>query len=279
MNLIVDRNNNKPIKPPAEGFKYVDQGNYATLPYGDKQGITYFYSDSATSCIITIAAGTLKSGTSGISLAHLDSPACIQKFFEVLVDSYSHLDYFCAQGANPPDNETSQKNEAALKECLQEYSSIISQTYLYLGEGDPREENRGDFGINFADIDNLLVTNQPFLLGLPDRDPTCGAQSVYCIMRRQEDPPVQLRNAMLPFTFQEIMELVKLASTFRKNPDDPTTAFTNIINLQNEEVRQTWSTTPEDEAPWFSDQLKQASCFTLNMLGNLALCEQYLLGD
>lgn len=278
MEINIDRNANQPIDPPKNDFKYVDQGNYVTVPLGNSENISYLYSDSATSCIITIAVGLLDDGqTRGISLAHLDSPECIQSFFSILESNYRREIYFYAQGANPSDNQTSQENAQALQECLNNIGSLIEETYLFLLEGNPTEDNRGDWGVNFLDQENIIVTNQPYTLQLADRDPTCGAQSLYCIMRRQEQPPVQLRNALIPFTFKEVIELVDLASTYQKDPNDPQTAFTNIINLQNEAIRNMWSTTPEYEAEWFSDELKQAACFTLNMIGNMAMCKHYLL--
>jgi hypothetical protein len=273
----VDRNKNAPIPPPQKTFKYVDQGNYIIIPFDNPQGISTIYSDSATSCIIVIAVGILISGKNGVSLAHLDSPECINKFVELLKGNYRSEVQIYAQGANPKDNTVSQKNASALKDALKAAGSLIVEQQLFLLEGDPRENNRGDWGINLEGDNNATVTNQPYILELTDRDPACGGQSIYCILRRQETPPVQLRNALLPFTLNELVELVKLALVYQKDKSDPKTAFTNIINMQNKEILETWSTTPEYEAPWFSDQLKQASCFALSMSPVTRMCDQYLL--
>jgi len=273
----IDRNTNAPILPPKKTFKYVDQGNYVIIPLYNPQGISTIYSDSATSCIIVVALGTLKTGMNGVSVAHLDSPECINNFFELLKEKYSSNLQIYAQGANPEKNSVSQNNASALKAALSAAGNLIVEQQLFLMEGNPREENRGDWGINIVDDDNTTVTNQPYTLELSDRDPTCGGQSIYCILRRQETPPVQLRNALSPFTLNELVELVKLALAYQKDSSDPKTAFTNIINMQNEEILNTWSTTPEFEAPWFSDQLKQASCFALAMSPVDRMCGQYLL--
>lgn len=273
----IDRNTNAPILPPKKTFKYVDQGNYVIIPLYNPQGISTIYSDSATSCIIVVALGTLKTGMNGVSVAHLDSPECINNFFELLKEKYSSNVQIYAQGANPEKNSVSQNNASALKAALSAAGNLIVEQQLFLMEGNPREENRGDWGINIVDDDNTTVTNQPYTLELSERDPTCGGQSIYCILRRQETPPVQLRNALSPFTLNELVELVKLALAYQKDSSDPKTAFTNIINMQNEEILNTWSTTPEFEAPWFSDQLKQASCFALAMSPVDRMCGQYLL--
>ena len=273
----IDRNTNAPILPPKKTFKYVDQGNYVIIPLDNPQGISTIYSDSATSCIIVVALGTLMAGENGVSVAHLDSPECINNFFELLKEKYSSNVQIYAQGANPEKNSVSQNNASALNAALSAAGSLIIEQKLFLLEGDPRKENRGDWGISIDSNGKPTVTNQPYTLELPDRDPTCGGQSIYCILRRQETPPVQLRNALSPFTLNELVELVKLALAYQKDSSDPKTAFTNIINMQNEEILNTWSTTPEFEAPWFSDQLKQASCFALAMSPVDRMCGQYLL--
>jgi len=219
----------------------------------------------------------MKTGNNGVTIAHLDSPACINTFFELLKKNFSSNVQIYAQGANPKDNSVAKDNAAALKAALLAAGGLIVEQNLYLLEGDPRDDNRGDWGLIIKDDDNATVTNQPYILELTDRDPTCGGQSIYCILRRQETPPEQLRDALLPFTLNELIELVKLALTYHKDSSDPKTAFTNIINMQNEKILEIWSTTPEFEAPWFSDQWKQASCFALAMSPVDRMCGQYLL--
>ncbi|MCP4149132.1 MAG: hypothetical protein GY757_15405 [bacterium] len=106
--------------------------------------------------------------------------------------------------------------------------------------------------------------------------PVSGGQAVYCIMRRQENPPIEIRNAGLPFTHAELVELSSIAIQFRKDKDDPASAFVNIVNMGNEAIRNSWSTTPKYEAIWFSDQLKQGACFALSMSPVVNLSIQYL---
>lgn len=262
---VVDRSWHDPIVPPRASFKYVDQGNYAILPLFNEQGINTIYSDSATSCIIVAAVGTLLDGRPGVSLAHLDSPQCIAAYVSLLQDTFHPGVQVFAQGANPPDNETSQANASALEFALKAAGGFIGSSELYLLEGDPRDCNRGDWGVVIGSQGDIVVTSQPYTLTLTDRDPTCGAQSIYCIMRRQEVPPVQLRDAMRPFTLDEIVQLAGIALGFRKDKQDPASAFTNIINLTNDQILDSWSTTPQFEAPWFADQLKQASSFAIAM--------------
>ncbi|AHD02879.1 hypothetical protein [Leisingera methylohalidivorans] len=270
--VTIDRNDNPPAAKPGGDFRFVDQGNYlksALVP-----GLT-LYSDSATSCIITIVVAQ-KGEEISATLAHLDSPDCIKAFFTVVTaENYDSIQIY-AQGANPPDNETARQNAAQLKASVESLGSTLAAADLYLLEGSPREDNRGDFGISIGTAGGIAVSNQPYALELTDRDPTCGGQTVYCIMRRQEHPPVEIRNAALPFTHAELVELSSIALSYRKTPDDPASAFTNIVNMQNAAIRESWSTTPQYEAPWFSDQLKQGACFALSMAPVTTLSNYYL---
>lgn len=253
--------------PPPEGLLYVAQANYALVPMFQSTGPSYLYSDSATSCIIVIGEGTDAQERSIASIAHLDSPACIQAYFDTVLDkTYVGEVYIYAQGANPPHDSSSKENAAALNKCLGlrkagGYPWLPDIQHLGLGEGDPRVKDRGDYGISIAP-EVPIVSAQPFDLELLDRDPTGGVQSLFCIMRRQMNPPIQLRDAQTPFTDALIAQLVKIAATYRKDPNDPKTAYTYIIDLTSDEVRATWSTTPKYEAPWFSDELKQSCCYT-----------------
>ncbi|WP_417280949.1 hypothetical protein [Celeribacter sp.] len=274
--VIVDRNDNKPVAPPATGFHFVDQGNYLTTGAPEPGTALTLYSDSATSCIIVIVVADTVAGTS-LTLAHLDSAPCIETFFDIVARRQDKSLQIYAQGANPPDNVTAQENAAALRKAISGLGPSVSTSDLFLLEGDPRADNRGDFGIQAAASGTITVSNQPYVLKLTDRDPTCGGQTVYCIMRRQEVPPVQLRNAGLPFTHDELVSLSSIAISFRKAPDDPSTSFTNIVNMEGAAIRESWSTTPQYEAPWFSDQLKQGACFAIAMAPVVSLSAQYLV--
>lgn len=274
--VTVERNDNAPVLPPTRGFYYVDQGNYQSLKLQPGSGLT-IYSDSATSCIVVIAVANTPLGNV-VTLAHLDSPACIQAFFSIIAahgaDGATYQVF--AQGANPPDNQTSKENADQLRASLTTLGSKVTSAKLFLLEGDPREHNRGQLGLTFKPDGSAVATNQPYTLQLFQRDPSCGGQTVYCIMRRQEQPPVQIRDAGLPFTHAELVELSSIALQFRKNPQDPSTAFTNIVNLQSEEIRQNWSTTPAFEAPWFSDQLKLGAAFAVAMAPVVSLSALHL---
>lgn len=273
ISINIDRNNNDPILPPKTGFVYVDQGNYQILPLSDRP--LTIYSDSATSCIITIVVAS-KGDQNTVTLAHLDSPDCIKAFFAIFTQQNADSYQIIAQGANPEDNQTAIENAAQLEACIEALGTQVSNKQLFLLEGDPREENRGEFGLTYGD-GQATVTNQPYQLELYQRDPTCGAQTVYCIMRRQENPPVQIRNAGLPFTHPQLVELSSIALQYRKEANDPSSAFTNIVNMQSDEILQSWSTTPEYEAPWFSDQLKLGAVFAISMAPIVNLSEQHLL--
>ena len=273
--ITVDRNDNPPINPPTSGFVYVDQGNYQTLELTPGNALSV-YSDSATSCIITIVVANTGDRNT-VTLAHLDSPDCIKAFFAIIAAQNADSYQVIAQGANPPNNDTAKQNGAQLQTSVTALGAKVTNSQLFLLEGDPNQNNRGDFGITFNSDGTAVATNQPYTLQLFQRDPTCGAQTVYCIMRRQENPPVQIRDAGQPFTHPELVELSSIAIRFRKDKGDPSTAFTNIVNLQSEEIRQNWSTTPKDEAPWFSDQLKLGATFAIAMSPIVNLSEQHLI--
>ncbi|WP_019277166.1 hypothetical protein [Vibrio coralliilyticus] len=272
--LTIDRNDHAPISPPEEGFVYVDQGNYHPLTLSSGAPLT-LYSDSATSCIITFVVADLGEQTQVIG-AHLDSPACIEAFFGVIDSLPAKTLQIVAQGANPPDNDTARHNAQQLTACIDALGDKVIHHELFLLEGNPTQDNLGQLGLYFDGQTQVTVSNQPYALELYQRDPTCGGQTVYCIMRRQETPPIQIRNAALPFTHAELVELASIANAYRQTPDDPQTAFTNIVNLQGDVIRQTWSTTPDCEAPWFADQLKLGATFALAMSPVVNLSEQHL---
>lgn len=269
--ISVQRTSSPPTKDRPPGFHYVDQGNYLTLPVTAPLSL---YSDSATSCIITIVCERV-GDQEQVTLAHLDSPGCITAFFDVIRARGGDGVQVFAQGANPPDNQTAQQNAAALRAELATLKPAHQE--LFLLEGDPRDGNRGDFGI-IAGPAGATVSNQQYVLALTDRDPTCGGQTVYCIMRRQEDPPVEIRDAGQPFAHAELVELSRIALAFQKTPGEPSTRFTSIVTLDSETIRSMWSTTPEFEAPWFSDQLKLGAAFALSMAPVVQLSADTLCG-
>ena len=274
MKINIDRNSNAPVLPPVSGFHYVDQGNYQTFSLSPDLSQLTVYSDSATSCIIVVVVATNEDDTS-VTLAHLDSPECITAFFKIISERKASKLEVYAQGANPPKNKTSIANAKQLQKEVKALGNRVAGNWLFLLEGTPLDENRGDFGFQLKGK-KATVSNQPYSLELTQRDPTCGGQSVYCIMRRQENPPVELRDAGVPFTHSELVELASIAIAFRKTKNDPSTAFTNIVNMQNQNIRQSWSTTPQYEAEWFSDQLKQGACFALSMAPVVNLSANYL---
>ncbi|MFB4391196.1 MULTISPECIES: hypothetical protein [unclassified Pseudomonas] len=274
VDVSFELNNHAPVNPPALGFVYVDQGNYQTFELASGRPFTC-YSDSATSCIITVVVASHGDRTTA-TIAHLDSPSCISAFFTIVAAQLADNYRIYAQGANPPDNSTSKENAEQLHACIDQLGSKVSEAKLSLLQGDPNQQNRGMFGLSFDGAGKALATNQPYTLQLFQRDPTCGGQTVYCIMRRQEQPPRQIRDAALPFTHQELVELASIAIQFRKTPSDPSTAFTNIVNLESDEIRQNWSTTPAYEAPWFSDQLKLGAAFAIAMAPVVSLSELHL---
>lgn len=274
IDIAFELNDHPAVLPPDAGFHYVDQGNYRRFELVQGQPFTC-YSDSATSCII-VAVVASHGLEQAVTLAHLDSPACITTFFDVIAGQAADQYQVFAQGANPADNDTSQQNAAQLQRCIAQLGAKVVRSQLSLLQGDPREGNRGMFGLSYDGATHAVAGNQPYTLQLFQRDPSCGGQTVYCIMRRQEVPPQQIRDAAMPFTHQELVELASIALQFRKSASDPATAFTNIACLESNEIRQGWSTTPAYEAPWFSDQLRLGAAFAIAMAPVVSLSEQHL---
>lgn len=276
IDIKIDRTDAKPIAPGAN-FTYVAQGNYHTLELSESLEI---YSDSATSCIITIVV-SLKNSVNSVTLGHLDSPACIEAFFEAVTALDAESYQIVAQGANPPDSKDAKENAEQIHKSIFGLGTLVVSQNLFLLEGDPREKNRGEFGLIYTADDKGTITttatNQPYKLSLSQRDPSCGAQTVYCIMRRREVPPIQIRNAAIPFTHAELVELSSIALQYRKDASDPATAFTNIVTLESEEILKNWSSTPDFEPVWFSDQLKLGATFAIAMAPVVTLSEQHLI--
>lgn len=266
------KDNAQPILPPAS-LLYVAQGNYQTFEVADQPLCAY--SDSATSCIIVVLLRVWAHRTT-VTIAHLDSPACIAAFFQCMRDPSVIRYSIVAQGANPPSNTTAKENARALKLAVKTLS--IKDANLQLAAGDPRECNRGMLGVSYVPGQRAIkVSNQPYTLTLTQRDPSCGGQTVYCIMRRQEQPPVQIRDAGIDFTHTELVELAQIALKFQKSANAPETAFTNIVNQSSEEILNSWSSTPAYEAPWFSDQLKMGAAFAISMAPVVQLSAYHLL--
>lgn len=260
--ITVDRGKTDFIKPPAEGFIYVAQGNFQSL---DLKGNNFVvYSDSATSCIICIVVSRIGANYS-VTLAHLDSPSCICAFFNVIKAQNADEYQFFAQGANPAQNISSQENAAQLKKSVKSLGKQVTESQLYLQEGNPRDKNRGHFGMAFDGNGTAVVSNQPYTLQLYERDPSFGGQTVYCIMRRHAKQEIPIRDAGQPFTHTELVELSSIALVFRKKKEKSYMAFTNIVNLQQKEILENWSSTPDDEPPWFCDQLKMGAVFAIAM--------------
>lgn len=84
-------------------------------------------------------------------------------------------------------------------------------------------------------------------------------------MRRHAKQEIPIRDAGQPFTHTELVELSSIALVFRKKKEKSYMAFTNIVNLQQKEILENWSSTPDDEPPWFCDQLKMGAVFAIAM--------------
>ncbi|MCP3977364.1 MAG: hypothetical protein GY720_22975 [bacterium] len=98
----------------------------------------------------------------------------------------------------------------------------------------------------------MVVSNRPFDLTLEQRDPTGGAQTLFAVFGMKIYPPVWLWNSDCTFDRETISRLVDAA-----NRDD----WTKILDMTDEEILRTYSSTPQWEVPWFVATLKESAHF------------------
>ena len=125
----------------------------------------------------------------------------------------------------------------------------VEQVTLSLGQGDPNDEHRDDYGVDLID---LVVSNKQFDLTLKDRDPTGGVQTLFAVFGMKVYPPVWLWNSDRAFDDATIQRLVDAA-----NQND----WTKILTMTDEEILHTYSSTPQWEVPWFVATLKESAQF------------------
>lgn len=263
---------NTDIAPkPCPGFQYVAQSNYALINTAENwEGITYLYSDGATSCIIIAVIGQNSKRHWLCSLGHLGSTPSIEAFFKhVITPHFIGPVWLYAQGANPPEAESAIDNATVLKSEIERYSKkIINQWSVFsldlsIGQGDPRLRGRERLGI---DLHTFTVSNKPYALSPTDRDPSGGVQSLFSIIGMRINPNDWrnwLWNTAKPFPPTMIAEMVSIAKTLRNDPSDPDTAFINIPNQDGDTILDIWSTTPRYEPSWFSTELVQTAKFVI----------------
>ncbi|VFQ44605.1 hypothetical protein [Desulfoluna butyratoxydans] len=263
--LTLKRTTSAPTTTLPEGFHYVSQDNYCLVRLNDTDK-KYLYSDSATSCIIVVMAGRNADDQEIVMLSHLSRKVRYDYFFNLVGAHFVGPVHIWGQGGNPPLAEASNDNTHTLMGWLMTHSLDnfrynapadkpswwVEQVTLSLGQGDPNECHRDDFGV---DLTTMKVSNQAFDLTSEQRDPTGGVQTLFAVFGMKIYPPVWLWKSTRPFDDALITRLVNAA-----NQDN----WTQILSMTDEEILHTYSSTPEWEVPWFVETLKESAQFVDN---------------
>jgi len=135
------------------------------------------------------------------------------------------------------------------------YNFYIKSVTLSLGMGEPRENDRGGYGI---DLTAMTVSNQRFDLTLEDRDPTGGQQTIFCVFGLKGEPKIHLHNTLTPFSKEEVDVLV-----IKAKADN----WGEIESMTDKDILDKYSSTPQYEAPWFCDTMRESSNYVNNYKG------------
>lgn len=263
-----------------KGFLYVGQDNFYVGDAHDET-IRYLYSDSATSCIIIVLEGKDENGKDIVALSHLSRIERFHSFFDKVNNHFHGEVAAFVQGANPPQpllnattndlDYTSLRNARMVTDWLTQHTPsnehneiiippdqsytfnwYIKQSTISLGLGNPTFCHRGCYGINLND---MTVSNHQFDLTLNDRDQTGGLQTLFCVFGLKVKPQIVLHNVLEEFTDAQKEKLVNQAH--EENWED-------IADLTDEEILKKYSSTPEYEASWFCDTMRESSNYVIN---------------
>jgi hypothetical protein len=260
------------ITPAAElsklakhGVFYVSQDNYV-FTYTQSGVKLRLYADSATSCIIVILRGTRDHR---IGIAHLSRTARFDDFFDMaaVVFKEEPTVYVYASGANPMEpipisdgiDYTAFRNTNTIRNWISTHAFIpgdnnelpppprIYGNMIQVGLGNPSVySNSFDcFGIALSGHE-VSATRDRETLTLQDRDPTGGLQTLFCMFGDQ----ASVRAQVSAFSALEKQVLVALARN--KN-------FGKAAYMTDEQILNTYSSTPAFEVPWFCDTIREAA--------------------
>jgi len=245
-----------------DGFVYVSQDNYAFVNLSRlPDGVRYLYSDSATSCIIVVMQGKNALGEDIAALTHLSRPARYDYFFNLVGANLVGPVTVWAQGANPASAQDSITNTQKLMDWMVSHNEaafeanrvgskptwFVEQLSLSVGQGNPQRHHRQDLGVDLA---RMAVSNRQFDLTLEQRDPTGGLQTIFCVFGMKVWPHVWLWQQGTDMPRPRADLLVAAAKQ---------AGWLNILDMTDEQILTTYSSTPECEAPWFAATLRQSA--------------------
>ncbi|MEO0333032.1 MAG: hypothetical protein AAF223_15345, partial [Bacteroidota bacterium] len=125
----------------------------------------------------------------------------------------------------------------------------IVQSTVSLGMGNPQLKDRGCYGV---DLGTMIVSNHEYALSPLQRDPTGGVQTLFCVFGLKVQPQIVLPEATRSFTDEQIAALVAAANAEN---------WTSILKMTKDEVLNKYSSTPQFEAPWFYESLRDSAKF------------------
>jgi hypothetical protein len=253
--MMISWMNEPPRATRPAGFVYVGQDTYVLGPR-DGDSARYFYSDSATSCIILILEGGDRAQRPLVALTHLSCAERLHAFFDLVESQFCGPVALFALGAHPPSDEASQRNCRVLMAWMLAHAPNastsssgwwLSQTTLALGFRVPDRVRSGCAGI---DLHTGIVSTQAYALTEQQRDPTGGVQTLFTMFGLALRPPLVLREVGQEFSPAEIESLVQLARNAH---------WEQIAGLDDGALLALFSSTPDDELPWFAAGLRASA--------------------
>jgi hypothetical protein len=253
---------------------YVSQDNYVVTYVDGFSDKLKLYADSATSCVIVVVTGKDQNGKDMIAMAHLSRYARFQYFFTIIDACFKGEVRVYASGANPPEpipvqtkfDYTAFRNAVTVLDWVHDYRKDINdglppcpkqgniqivEASLSFGQGNPSvyTNSLDCFGIESKDG---TVSHTREWLSNDQRDISRGVQTLFCIFGDSNMVRPQIKD----FLPQEISPLVEKA----KNNAD----FVKAADMEDAEILQKFSSTPDFEVPWFCDTIREASQFVKN---------------
>ena len=245
-----------------ENFLYVGQDNYYLGPR-DSEWPRCIYSDSATSCIILTLEGYGRDKQPLIAFTHLSCAERFWAFFDIADQHFQGPAALFALGANPPTADSSKRNRHILIDWIHRHQPplhagtlrtktwYLDQAALALGFRVPEKERSGCAGI---DVHTGIVSTQAYALTEEQHDLTGGVQTLFSIFGLTLDPPLMLHDATKEFCSEHIEQLVQVAKDAH---------WERIIQMNTRQLLHLFSSTPDDELPWFSNTLRTSAEYVM----------------